>query len=73
MRKVEPSRIPQMLLKISLGSVVLLILLLPALGATSAFYTYNTVSYSGDLSAQRTALMALYSATEVCDSAELQT
>ncbi|DBA82772.1 TPA: hypothetical protein ACH3X1_007000 [Trebouxia sp. C0004] len=53
-----------MLLKISLGSVVLLVLLLPALGATSAFYTYNTVSYTGDLSAQRTALMALYSATE---------
>lgn len=60
-----------MLLKISLGSVVLLVLL-PALGATSAFYTYNTVSYTGDLSAQRTALMALYSATEVCDSAVLQ-
>ncbi len=71
MRKVEAALISQMLLKISLRSVVLLGLL-PALGATSAFYTYNTVSYTGDLSAQRTALMALYSATEVCDSAVLQ-
>jgi hypothetical protein len=71
-RKVEVSRISQMLLKISLGSVVLLALLLPALGATSTLYTYNTVNYSGDLSAQRTALVALYSATEVCDSAVLQ-
>ena len=61
-----------MLLKISLGSVVLLVLLLPALGATSAFYTYNTVTYTGDISAQRTALMALFSASEVCDSAVLQ-
>jgi len=71
MRK-EPSRISPMLLNIRLGSIVLLVVLQPALSATSAFYTYNTVSYTGDLSAQSTALMALYSATEVCDSAVLQ-
>lgn len=61
-----------MLLNISLGSVVLLVVLQPALSATSAFYTYNTVNYTGDLSTQSTALMALYSATEVCDSPVLQ-